>query len=107
MKLKEAVKIARNCAAHSSMRHKLGAVIFDNKFHATGYNRSYNTHYKDSIHAEEDAIKNANRIGINFEKSTLVVVRINNKGDFLCSFPCSKCQKLIKQMKIPTTYFIS
>ena len=107
MKLKEAVEIASNCAENSTMRHKLGAVIFDSKYHALGRNRICNTHYKDSIHAEEDAIKNANRIGINYEKSTLVVVRINNKGDFLRSFPCSKCQKLIKQMKIPLVYYIS
>ena len=60
------------------------------------------------MHAEEMTIIKANRIaGFDFKNSTLVVVRINNSGKFMRSFPCNNCQRLINQFDISTIYFIS
>lgn len=89
------------------MKFKLGAVLFDNKNYTIGFNTSCNTSNKISIHAEEKAIIKGNRCGINFNKSTLVVVRVNNQGNFKRSYPCKSCQKLIKKFKIPLVYYIS
>lgn len=113
MKLDDAVLKAKLAAENSNMRFKLGAVLFNNKHFVIGFNKAYNVKCVNktnnfSIHAEEMAIIKANRIaGFDFENSTLVVVRINNSGEFMKSFPCNNCQRLINQFNISTIYFIS
>ena len=107
MKLNKAISIARKIALNSDMKYNLGAVLFDHKNHTTGFNHISYAHNKFSIHAEEMAIIKGNRCGINFTKSTLVVVRVNNSGNFKRSYPCLSCQKLIKKFEIPLVYYIS
>ena len=113
MKLDDAVLKAKLVAKNSNMRFKLGSVLFDNKHFVIGYNRKFNVNCRSrnnefSIHAEEMCIIKANRISnFDFKNSTLVVVRINNSGKFMRSFPCDNCQKLINQFNISTIYFIS
>lgn len=113
MKLDDAVLKAKLAAKNSNMKYKLGSVLFNNKNFVFGYNRKFDVNCKSrtnnfSIHAEEMAIIKANRIaGFDFENSTLVVVRINNSGKFMKSFPCNNCQRLINQFNISTIYFIS
>lgn len=113
MKLDDAVLKAKQVANYSNMKHKLGAVLFDNKNFVFGYNRKFDVNCKSrtnnfSIHAEEMAIIKANKIvGFDFKNSTLVIVRINNSGEFMKSFPCNNCQRLINQFNISTIYFIS
>jgi len=113
MKLDDAILKAKSVANYSNMKFKLGAILFDNKNFVIGFNRAYNVKCVNktnnfSIHAEEMAIIKANRIaGFDFENSTLVIVRINNSGEFMKSFPCSNCQRLINQFNISTIYFIA
>lgn len=113
MKLEYAVERAKQVANYSNMKHKLGAILSDNKHFVIGYNRKFDVNCKSrtnefSMHAEEMCIIKANRISdFDFKNSTLVVVRINNSGKFMRSFPCDNCQKLINKYKIPKIYFIS
>lgn len=112
MNLNQAIKKAAKAAKNSNMKHKLGAIIFDNKNSATGYNRKFSvqcktkpTHF--SIHAEEMAIIRANRFpSFSFKNSTLVIIRINKKGHYQKSYPCEHCQSLIKKYNIKKVYYI-
>lgn len=113
MNLNQAIIKASEIAKNSNMKFKLGAIIFDNKSFAVGYNRKFSVNCKArptnfSIHAEEMAILRANRISsFSFKNSTLVVVRINKKGTYRKSYPCENCQSLIKKYNIKTIYYIS
>lgn len=112
MKLDEAIELSKLIAENSNMKYKLGAVLFDNKHSVAGFNRKFDVCCKNrinefSMHAEEMCIIKANKISdFDFKNSTLVVVRINNSGKFMRSFPCSHCQKLINQFNISTIHFV-
>ena len=113
MNLNQAIQKAAEAAQNSNMRYKLGAIIFNNKNFATGFNRKFSVHCKTkitpfSIHAEEMAIIKANRFSaFNFQNSTLIIVRINKKGNYQKSYPCQNCQSLIQKYQIKTIYYIS
>jgi len=118
MKLEDAVTIAIEESKKSNAKYHVGAVIYDSVRFFTGYNRnlfscyrknapltvSHNNH-KMSVHAEEMAIQRALRAEMNFNNSTLVVIRINNSGMFRRSYPCQHCRKLIESLGIRLIYY--
>jgi len=91
---------------------KLGCVIFKKKIIiSTG--RNYNlksrkslhpkfTRWKNSVHAEVDAIINAKT---DLKNCCLFVVRINKKNNFLLAKPCQQCQQYIKHVGIKKIYY--
>lgn len=112
MKLIIAIKKATQVAKESTMKHKIGAILFDRNQYVTGFNHTHGVDVPTrknrwSIHAEEMAIIKGNRTGIDFLNSTLVVIRINKSGNIRLSKPCIHCQKLINKMKIPKVYYSS
>ena len=93
------------------MRYTLGAILFDKCNYVTGYNRAFNCYVSQkeksySIHAENMAIRRGERVGIEFAKATLLVVRINKNGDLRFSKPCEICEKLIIDAGIKNIYYI-
>ena len=112
MKLNNAINKANLIASHSNMRYHIGAVLFDNSKHTTGFNRKFNVSHPTrskpfSIHAEEMAIIRGLRTNINFPNSTLVVVRVDKHNKLQRSYPCNNCQNLIQKVGIKTIYYIS
>jgi len=111
MKIDKAVAIAQKSALNSNMKFRFGTVLFDSHSFTIGFNRKFYCRHltRDkpfSIHAEELSIIRANRIkGFDFKNSTLVVVRINNKGKLMPCTPCKYCQGMIKKFGIGTIYF--
>lgn len=110
MKLNDAIEIAVNESHKSSALFKLGAVIFDDNKHVAGYNRNLHCKHQRkaspmSIHAEEMAIQRALRAEFDFNVSTMVVIRINNSGNFKKSYPCEHCRRLINYWGIRTVYY--
>lgn len=96
-------------SVHSS---KHGAVIFKNKrIYSVGYNQPFRSvksvnpiarKWETSIHAEIDCIIKARR---ELKGLDLLVVRINNKGQFLLSKPCSYCLNYIDYVGIKNIYY--
>jgi len=110
MKFTQALKIAKQAALESNMKFKMGAILYDNNNFVIGFNRAFgcnvNTRNNNfSIHAEEMCILKGFRRGINFEKSILIVVRINKQGNMKCSKPCKNCKRLIEQVGIQKVYY--
>ena len=110
LNLKKATEIAINAAKESTERHKMGAVLFYNNQYVSSYNKTFSvivtgrsTPY--SSHAEASVIDHGLHLGFNLSRSTLVVVRINNKGSLMLARPCHHCQHLIESMNIPYTYY--
>lgn len=56
------------------------------------------------IHAEIDCVKN---IKANFKKTTLIVIRTDNKGNLMESCPCEGCKRLIDKLEIPRVIYSS
>lgn len=112
MNINKAIKIAENAACMSTMKHKLGAILYDNKHYTIGYNRQLNcsivmnNNKIFSIHAEGMAILKGIRVGIDFNSSTLCVVRINREGMLRCSLPCEMCTRLIEKMGIRQVWYV-
>lgn len=118
MKLEDAISVAIEESKKSNAKYHMGAVIFDSDRFFTGYNRNLFSCYqknasiplgkldhKMSVHAEEMAIQRALRAEMNFNNSTLVVIRINNLGTFRRSYPCQHCRKLITSLGIRLIYY--
>lgn len=108
--IEKATEIAMNAAKESTERHKMGAVLFCGNKYVSACNRVFSvivtgrsTPY--SSHAEASVIDHGLHLGFNLNHSTLVVVRINNKGSLMLARPCKHCQQLIESMKIPYTYY--
>ena len=107
----KAVKMATQVAGQSMMRHKLGAVLYSRDKYVVGYNRSFGVEVSDrsrpfSIHAEEMCILKGIRVGIVFDDSTLVVVRINKNGDLRRSMPCEMCSRLIEKLGVKIVWYV-
>lgn len=111
MKLYKAVAIAKEAALNSNMKFRFGACLFDNHSFTTGFNRKFYVRHLTrskpfSIHAEEMSIIKSNRLlNFDFKSSTLVVVRINNKGKLMPCTSCEYCQEMINKFEVKTVYF--
>jgi deoxycytidylate deaminase len=105
----EAAKVAKKSlvpvASHGAI------VIYRGKIIGKGFNKfcvpNVNRVNPWSIHAEVDAIQDALRkIPKDYlRKSTLIVVRVNNSGETLNSYPCENCRNYIEQMGIKIAYY--
>jgi deoxycytidylate deaminase len=105
-----AVILAIQESKKSNMKYHLGAVLFDSKNFVTGFNRKFsivqnNREKPFSIHAEEMAILRGLKQNIDFQKATLIIVRVNSQGEFRKAFPCKHCQKLIGYVQIKKVYY--
>lgn len=90
-------------ALKSEMYMNHGAVlIYRGKIVGKGCNKYINSNNKWSMHAEETAIKSAlNKLTTDKLKCcTMVIVRVNNSGECVNSYPCLKCRKLIDDYSI-------
>ncbi len=96
----------------STHSQKHGAVIFKGKrLYSSGFNasnrsvRSINPiarRWKTSIHAEVAAIINAKK---DLTGLDILVVRLNNKGQFMLSKPCQHCLDYIDYCSIRNIYY--
>lgn len=105
--LKEAIKEAEK----SKLHFKIGVIIFKgNVILSRGYNKiSHNRklHPKfmkwlGSIHAEQDAILNANT---SLKGASILVIRINNIYNLKNSKPCRYCMKYLQYVGIKKIYY--
>lgn len=111
--MKESIlKLAIAVANMSEYKQKIGVVIFkNNKIISTGYNQirycgkispKYKL-YKESLHAEQDAILNAPRRLL--KGASILVVRINRFGEMKLAKPCPMCEAYIRHSKIKNVYY--
>jgi deoxycytidylate deaminase len=103
------IELAHKLSLRSDMRHKIGAVIFNNKNYiiSVGYNKwlaigqphSNGNHNKFSIHAEVDALTGCSRKEL-WGASILVV-----RSTWGLAKPCPACQAIILNSGIKNVYF--
>jgi len=96
----------------SNHKQKVGCVIFDKKrIISKGHNTSQKSvrklhpkfqKFPFSVHAEVDAIIKAKK---DLKGMSMLVIRINNKGEFRNSKPCKKCMNYINYVGIKKIYF--
>lgn len=106
------IKKAVEEANKSTFNPMVGAVIFNKgKFVSSGHNyknRSIKSHHpkyrktKYSIHAEVDAIIRART---DLKGKSLLVIRINRKGEFRLSKPCKWCFQYMKHVGIKACFY--
>ena len=106
-KEKAYLSVARYFAAKSKSRRMHGAVVVKSgRVIGTGYNKDRNNPYyvspehiktHCSVHAEVDAIRDANG---NVKGAVLYVARVNARGQDRDSKPCIRCQAVIKESQI-------
>jgi tRNA(Arg) A34 adenosine deaminase TadA len=108
------IKIAVEEAKKSSHKIRMGAVIFHkkkvlSKAHniPNGWRKRVHPRFKrfdTSLHCEVVAIHNAKT---DLRGSSLLVVRINRKGELRLSKPCFFCQMYIDYVGINMVYYIN
>ena len=106
------IDMAANEARRSSCLMQHGCVAVKNgRIIGRGYN-NYRTCSNDGFiqncmtcHAEISAIRQANKLNINFKKVSLYIVRVDNKNCLKSSAPCIDCMKQINRLKIKRIIF--
>lgn len=106
-KEKAYLSVARYFASKSKARRMHGAVVVKSgRVVGTGYNKDRNNPYyvspehiktHCSVHAEVDAIRDANW---NVKGAVLYVARVNGQGMDRDSKPCIRCQSVIDAAEI-------
>lgn len=101
------LSVARYFASKSKSRRMHGAVVVKSgRVLGTGFNKDKNSpyivspeHIKShcSVHAEVDAIRDANW---NVRGAVLYVARVNRRGEDRNSKPCPRCQIVIEEAQI-------
>lgn len=99
-----AAKLAKLSDHHT---HKHGAVlVYKNRVVSLGFNQmkshSKSSHPFKSVHAEDSAIRTANKIN---KGSVLYVYRENKKGILAESRPCQHCLKMLRSIGITQIYY--
>lgn len=93
--------------------YKLGAVIFKGpRILSSGHNEirgngKIHPRYKDydnTIHAEQSAILNLKDWG-KAKNADILIVRINNSGNFSLAYPCPMCQRFLQFLGINRVCF--
>ena len=117
-RLTEALNLARGAALCSEHSFRHGAVLFRRgKVIKAGFNEdrpvrwalSSSMHYDNRkvcqhrMHAEISSMHNVR--GHLSKGASIFVVRINAKGEYANSLPCSYCQKTMKRKGIKRCYF--
>ena len=96
-------------ALKSDMNFNHGAVvIYRGKIIGKGHNYYLNSNCKEkaSIHAEVSAINDAKKkLHINeLKKCELVIIRVNNCGEYMNSKPCYNCERYINKFCLKKVY---
>lgn len=101
------LSVARYFASKSKSRRMHGAVVVKSgRVIGTGFNKDRNNPYyvspehiktHCSVHAEVDAIRDANW---NVKGAVIYVARVNNNGMDRDSKPCIRCQSVIDEAQI-------
>ena len=103
------IKAATDFALKGETHYKLGAIIYSNgnKIVSGGYNqirlfrnlhpRFQHESYKAAICAEKAAILNAKT---DLKGLTMLVVRLNAKGELRLARPCKRCSEFIQHVGI-------
>lgn len=112
MNITKLVEIAKFEAEKSTHQHRMGCVIFHkNRIISTGYNYPQRSvkhlrrkffRWYGSVHAEIDAIIKART---DLTRASMLVVRINRKGDLKLAKPCSHCSAYIDHVGIRKVYY--
>ena len=105
-----ALKLAIEEAKQSKHHHRIGAVIFKGKriiSSAHNATRANNVPHQfkgwlESLHAECHAIIKARK---NLKGYSIIVVRVNNKGELLLAKPCSFCEDFINYVGIKEVFY--
>lgn len=106
----EYFEIAASEAFQSEMDFKHGAVLVkNNEIIAKGCNYNFGEkicHGVYSVHAEVNVLQEAKRMKIDMKNVDLYVVRVSNlTGEFMISYPCKNCQKMIEKCNVRRTYY--
>lgn len=101
------LSVARYFASKSKSRRMHGAVVVKSgRVIGTGFNKDKNSPYivspehiktHCSVHAEVDAIRDANW---NVRGAVIYVARVNRRGEDRNSKPCPRCQIVIEEAQI-------
>jgi cytidine deaminase len=100
--MQEIIAIAKKKASQSSCKYKVSAIAFNKKGEmvATAVNKhgQHSTHYR-GLHAEMECLAKCNSV-----PKTMLICRVNPKGDFMPIDPCDNCRKVLegKNIKILT-----
>ena len=107
-----ALSLALKEAEKSKERHKIGAVIFKgSKIISSGHNslrgcskipEKYKR-FPHSLHAEQCAILNTTPEKC--KRASIIVVRINRKGNLLLAKPCKYCMASLDYVGIKHIYY--
>lgn len=110
--LSNSLIVAASCEAmKSEYKLQMGCIIFNKKkILSVGYNQvrsSTKIHpkylaFKESVHAEVDAIIKARK---ELKGASLLVVRVNKKHQLRNAKPCNKCMEYIKEIGIKRIYY--
>ena len=107
------VSLAVKEAEKSLHIQRVGAVVFNKKqFISSGHNypnrsiaRSHNPRFRrwpTSIHAEIDAITKAR---CDLKGSSIIIIRINKKGQLRLAKPCRHCMSYLNHIGIKNVYY--
>jgi deoxycytidylate deaminase len=106
------INIAVEESKKGDHKQKIGCIVFDKKrILSKGYNSSQKSvkklhprfqRWPGSVHAEVDAIIKAKK---DLKGSSLLVIRINNHGQFRLSKPCKTCLKYIEHVGIKKIFY--
>ncbi len=110
MILQKLIKLARNEAGKSSHKAKVGAVIFGRTIISTGHNQIRSVRsitkkfikWPNSIHAEINAIIKSK---VSLKGKSILVIRINKKGNLRLAKPCQHCQMYIDHVGITNVFY--
>lgn len=93
---KRIISILRKKASKSSCGYKVGAVGFNKKgdYVCSSFNKPRYYRKGGGIHAEEDIMSKSKGI------RSILICRVNPKGEFLPIHPCERCKDLAERKNI-------
>lgn len=102
--LREALRI-NNKKHDKTKQNHIAFIVYKNKIVSIGYNKSksnpatkrYN-YKKLTEHTCAELSACINAYGVNFNKCTMIVMRLRFNGELAFSKPCDGCQHLIQQL---------
>jgi len=105
-----ALKLAIEEAKLSTYQHKIGCVIFKGKRIVSSAHNAIRTskvpnkfkHYIESLHAEAHCIIKARK---NLKGYSILVIRLNNRGNLVLAKPCEFCSEFIEYVGIKNVYY--
>lgn len=98
-------KLLIKIASNSTVLHKhASALIHDDIILSSGYNKFTHNNVT-TIHAEMDALQKFNAKKKNLKYTDIIVIRLNKKGSFINSRPCSFCIQRLQELGIRKVYY--